>query len=152
MKRARIAAAAFGLFVAGLAGAASVAGAKEQTMKELMGQNFSVLQAILTSLITSNYSSVPAQVAVIRDHATALTKTVPANAEADRDRFLSYAYELRRQAEQLDEISRALIKQDKGKQEMLVIDPLREGAAVHYGIMVTTCVGCHNRFRPNVIH
>jgi cytochrome c556 len=151
MKRARIAAAALGLFVAGLAGAASVAEAKDQTLKELMGENFAGLQTILIALITSNYSSVPPQVEIIRDHATALTKSVPANAQADRDRFLGYAYELRNQADNLDRISRALIAQDKGK-EQLVTDPLRDAAAAHYGIMVTTCVSCHNRFRPNVVH
>jgi hypothetical protein len=151
MKRARIAAAALGLFAAaGLAGAASVAGAKEQTLKELMGQNFAGLQTILISLITSNYSAVPSQVKLIHEHATALTKMVPANAQADRDRFLSYAYELRTHADDLETISRALIEHDKGK-EQLATDSLREAAAAHYGGMVTMCVSCHNRFRPNVV-
>jgi len=150
MKRARIAAAAFGLFVAGLAGAASVAGAKEQTLKELMGQNFAGLQTILISLITSNYAAVPSQVKLIHDHATALTKMVPANAQADRDRFLSYAYELRTHADDLDTISRALIEHDKDKKQ-LATDSLREAAAAHYGGMVTMCVACHNRFRPTVV-
>jgi hypothetical protein len=150
MKRARIAAAALGLFVAGLAGVASVAGAKEQTLKELMGENFAGLQTILVSLITSNYSSVPSQVKLIHDHATALTKMVPANAQADRDRFLSYAYNLRTHADDLAKISQALIEHDKGK-ERLVTDSLREAAAAHYGGMVTMCVACHNQFRPNVV-
>jgi cytochrome c556 len=152
MKRARIAAAALGLFVAGLAGAASVAEAKDQTLKELMGQNFAGLQTILIALITSNYSSVLPQVEIIRDHATALTKLVPANAQADRDRFLSYAYELRTRADDLEVISRALIAHDKGKEHNLVTDPLRDAAAAHYGFIVTTCVSCHNRFRPDVVH
>ena len=151
MKRARIAAAALGLFVAGLGGAASVAGAKEQTLKEMMGENFAGLQTILISLIASNYSAVPAQVKLIHDHATALTKMVPANAQADRDRFLSYAYELRTRADDLGVISRALIAHDKGK-DRLVTDSLREAAASHYGGMVMMCVACHNRFRPNVVH
>jgi hypothetical protein len=149
MKRARIAAAAFSLFVAGL-GAASLAGAKEQTLKELMGENFAGLQQILISLITSNYSGVPAQVKLIHEHATALTKMVPANAQADRDRFLSYAYELRTHADDLDAISRALMEHDKGK-ELLASDSLREAAAAHYGGMVTMCVACHNRFRPTAV-
>ena len=151
MKRARIAAAAFGLFVAGLGGAASVAGAKEQTLKELMGENFAGLQTILVSLITSNYSSVPAQVKLIHDHAIALTKMVPSNAQADRDRFLSYAYNLRSHADDLETISKALIEHDKGK-DQLVTDSLREAAAAHYGGMVMMCVSCHNRFRPSVVH
>jgi hypothetical protein len=90
-------------------------------------------------------------VKVIRDHATALTKMVPANAEADRDLFLSYAYNLRTHADDLEKISQALIEHDKGK-DHLVTDSLREAAAAHYGGMVTMCVACHNRFRPNAIH
>jgi len=150
MKRARIAAAALGLVVAGLSGAAGLAGAKEQTVKELMGQNFAGLQQILISLITSNYSGVPAQVKLIHDHATALTQMVPANAQADRDRFLSYAYELRTHADDLDTIVQALMEHDKGKQQ-LATDSLREAAAAHYGGMVTMCVACHNRFRPSAV-
>ena len=150
MKRARIAAATFGLVVAGLSGAAGLAGAKEQTLKELMGGNFAGLQQILISLINSNYSGVPAQVKLIHDHATALTQMVPANAQADRDRFLSYAYELRTHADDLDAIAQALMEHDKGKKQ-LATDSLREAAAAHYGGMVTMCVACHNRFRPNVV-
>jgi cytochrome c556 len=150
MKRARIAAAAVVLAVAGLSGAAGVAGAKEQTLKQLMGENFAGLQQILISLITSNYTGVPAQLKLIHDHATALTQMVPANAQSDRDRFLSYAYELRTHADDLGTITEALIAHDQGKAQ-LATDELREAAAAHYGGMVTMCVACHNRFRPNVV-
>jgi cytochrome c556 len=150
MKRARIAAAVLGLFVAGLGGAASLAGAKEQTLKERMGENFAGLQQILVALVTSNYSSVPAQVKIIHDHAAALAQTVPANAQAHRDRFLSYAYELRTHADDLGAIVQALMEHDKGKKQ-LATDSLREAAAAHYGGMVTMCVACHNRFRPTAI-
>lgn len=149
MKRARIAAAALGL-VAGLGGAAALGGAKEQTLKQLMGENFAGLQQILISLINSNYSGVPAQVKVIHDHASALSQMVPASAQADRDRFLSYAYELRTHAEDLDSIAKVLMEHDKGK-EQLATDSLREAAAAHYGGMVTMCVACHNRFRATTV-
>jgi hypothetical protein len=151
MKRVRIAAAALGLVAAGLGGAAGLAGAKEQTVKELMGENFAGLQQILISLITSSYTGVPEQLKLIHDHATALTQMVPANAQADRDRFLSYAYGLRTHAADLDSIVQALMEHDKGKNQ-LTTDSLREAAASHYGGMVTMCVACHNRFRPNVLH
>ena len=95
MKRVRIAAALVGVVVSGLWGAAALAAPKEQSLKQLMGENFAGLQQILVSLINSNYAGVAAPVKVIHDHATALTQMVPANAQADRDRFLSYAYELR---------------------------------------------------------
>ena len=149
MKGMRIAAAALGLIVAGLGGVAALAGAAEQkqTLKQLMGENFAGLQQILVSLINSNYSGVPAPVKVIQEHATALTGMVPANAQAERDRFLSYAYELRTHAADLDSIAKALMEHDKGK-EQLATDSLREAAAAHYGGMVTMCVACHNRFRP----
>jgi cytochrome c553 len=63
---------------------------------------------------------------------------------------LSYAYNLRTHADDLETISRALMEHDKGK-EQLAMDSLREAAAAHYGGMVTMCVSCHNRFRPNVV-
>ena len=147
MKRVRIAAALVGVAVAGLGGAAALAAPKEQSLKQLMGENFAGLQQILVSLINSNYAGVAAPVKLIHGHATALTQMVPANAEADRNRFLSYAYELRTHAEDLATIAQALVEHDKGKQQ-LATDSLREAAAAHYGGMVTMCVACHNRFRP----
>jgi cytochrome c556 len=150
MKRARIAAAVLGLAVAGAGGVAALAEAKEQTLKQLMGENFAGLQQILISLINSDYSGVPAPVKIIHDHASALARMVPANAQADRDRFLSYAYELRTHAEDLDSIAKALMEHDKGK-AVLATDSLREAAAAHYGGMVTMCVACHNRFRATTV-
>jgi len=150
MKRARIAAALVGVAAVGLGGAAALAAPKEQSLKQVMGENFAGLQQILVSLINSNYAGVAAPVKVIRDHATQLTHMVPANAESDRDRFLSYAYELRTHADDLATISQALVEHDKGKQQ-LATDSLREAAAAHYGGMVTMCVACHNRFRPKAM-
>jgi hypothetical protein len=151
MKRARSAAIAFGILVLALWGIALPAGAQGQTLKEIMGENFAGLQSILVSLIRANYATVPQQIAVIEEHANHLTHNVPASATGDRDRFLSYAYSLRTNAQDLDSIVRTLIEHDRGK-EMLSYDDLREAAAAHYGGMVTMCVACHNRFRPTVIH
>ena len=151
MKRARSAAIAFGILVLALWGIALPAGAQGQTLKEIMGENFAGLQSILVSLIRANYATVPQQIAVIEEHANRLTHNVPASAAGDRDRFLSYAYSLRTNAQDLDSIVRTLIEHDRGK-EMLSYDDLREAAAAHYGGMVTMCVACHNRFRPTVIH
>jgi cytochrome c556 len=149
MKRARIAAALVGIIAVGLGGAAALAAPKEQSLKQLMGENFAGLEQILVSLINSNYAGVAAPVKLIHEHATALTQMVPANAKADRDRFQSYAYELRTHADDLATISQVLVEHDMGKQQ-LATDSLREAAAAHYGGMVTMCVSCHNRFRPNV--
>jgi len=146
MKRVRIAAALVGAIAVGL-GAAAGAEPKQQSLKQLMGENFAGLQQILIALVNSNYAGVAAPVKLIHDHATALTQMVPANAKADRDRFLSYAYELRTHADDLATISALLVEHDAGKQQQ-ANDSLREAAAAHYGGMVTMCVTCHNRFRP----
>ena len=134
------------------AGVVLPAGAQSgsQDLKTLMGENFAGLQAILVALITANYASLPDQVKLIEDHADQLTEMVPAEAEKDRVRYLSYAYNLRTHANDLDSIVKVLMEHDKGKQQ-LGTDELREAAAAHYGGMVTMCVACHNRFRPNVV-
>ena len=147
MKRVRIAAALVGVIAVGLGAAAALAAPKQQSLKQLMGENFAGLQQILVALVNSNYAGVAAPVKLIHDHATALTQMVPANAKADRDRFLSYAYELRTHADDLATISALLVEHDTGKQQQ-ANDSLREAAAAHYGGMVTMCVTCHNRFRP----
>ncbi|HXK24454.1 MAG TPA: hypothetical protein VMS55_17425 [Myxococcota bacterium] len=151
MKRARIAAAVLAGVLAALWGATPSAAAKEQDMKQLMAENFAGLQTILVALINSNYAAVPDQVKIIQDHATQLTHKVPPQiAPADRERFLSYAYNLRGNAADLGAIVQLLIEHDKGK-ELLAADELRAAAASHYGGMVTMCVTCHNQFRPTAV-
>ena len=153
MKRVRTAA-----IVAGMTGVMLVWGALSvgaQTpspeLKKLMGENFAGLQTILVSLITANYKAVPDQVKLIEDHAQKLTGMVPAKlSDKERQRFMSYAYNLRTHTEDLDSIIHVLMQHDEGKQQ-LGTDELREAAAAHYGGMVTMCVACHNRFRPNVV-
>lgn len=154
MKRKVVAALALGIVVAAAWAAAPPAAAQDQTqsqtLKQIMGQNFAGLQTILVSLITANYAAVPQQVKLIQEHAEQLTGMVPANAESDRTRFLSYAYNLRTNAQDLGTIVQALMQHDQGKQQ-LATDELREAAAAHYGGMVTMCVSCHNRYRPTVL-
>jgi len=150
MKRARPAAIVFGTLLVALGATALLAGAQEPTLKGIMGENFAGLQTILVSLIKADYAAVPKQIVLIEKHADQLTHKVPASAEIDRDRFLSYAYNLRTNAQDLESIIRALIEHDRGK-EVLANDELREAAAAHYGSMVTMCVACHNRFRPKVV-
>jgi hypothetical protein len=145
MKRAGAAAAAGA--VAALWVAAHPAGAADPSLKQLMGENFAGLQKILVALINSKYADVPAEVKLIHDHATQLTQMVPESARGDRDQFLTYAYNLRGHADDLSAIAQALggpgeVKDPRAK------DALREAAAAHYGGMVTMCVACHNRFRP----
>lgn len=125
----------------------SAASAQQSDIKKLMGENFGGLQAILWALISADYAAVPAQVDVISAHADELTDMVPANAEAQRVQFLSYATNLRAHAQDLKTISQALMKHDTERTSPGP-DYLREALAAHYGGMVTTCVACHNRFRP----
>jgi hypothetical protein len=121
-------------------------------IKKLMGENFAGLQTILVSLITSNYKMVPAQANAIHEHAVELTGMAPELSIADRQTFLSYAYNLDGHALDIKSISELLIKHDQErKQVRMGTDHLREALAAHYGGMVTMCVACHNRFRQTVI-
>jgi hypothetical protein len=72
-----------------------------------------------------------------------LTETNPANAQAERDRFLGLALALKSHAESLSSISEALARRDPeqlARSEQLDVDVLRESLATHYGGMVVTCV------------
>jgi cytochrome c556 len=126
--------------------------AEQAPIKKLMGDNFAGLQSILIALITSNYAAVPAQANTIHEHAVELAGMVPEGSDADRQEFLSYAYNLDVHARDIKSIVELLIQHDKdrGKAE-LGTDHLRGALAAHYGGMVTMCVACHNRFRPTVI-
>jgi hypothetical protein len=140
--------------VAGSLTAVSVNGA-EQSIKQLMGDNFAGLQTILVALIHSDYTNIPAQADVIRDHATRLTKEPPASAQIDKDKFLALAFALKTDAESLKSISEILIKHDKEQMaksgNILGDEELRDALAAHYGGMVVTCVTCHSEFRHRKI-
>ena len=126
--------------------------AEETQIKKLMGDNFNGLQTILVSLITSNYAAVPAQADAIHNHAVELAQMAPESPSADRQAFLSYAYNLDAHALDIKSIVELLIQHDKErKQPRLATDHLRGALAAHYGGMVTMCVACHNRFRQTVI-
>jgi len=142
MRRVAVAAA----FVAVWA-AAPLAIAADPGLKQVMGENFAGLQKILVALIDSRYAEIPAEVKLIHDHAAQLVQMVPESARGDRDQFLTYAYNLRGHADDLGTIAQVLAARDAG-QDLQVRDELREPAAAHYGGMVTMCVACHNRFRP----
>ena len=156
MKRTRI---AFVLAVgvtALLVGASTwvvaAAKAEESALKQMMGENFAGMQSILVSLITANYQTVPDQMTVLHEHAVELTKTIPKNAEADRDRYLSFAYNLDGHAKDVKSIAELLIERDQQRgTDQLATDHLREALASHYGGMVTMCVACHNRYRQHVV-
>jgi hypothetical protein len=132
------------------AGGSTAAPASGQTLKQIMGDNFAGLQVILIGLIKADYSQLPTQLKVIEKHAEDLTHNVPASAEADANRFKSYAYNLETHAKDLESIVQALQEHDRGKVQ-LSTDSLREAAAAHFGGMVQMCVTCHNQFRPNVV-
>jgi hypothetical protein len=132
--------------------ASTLARAEQTPIKKLMGDNFSGLQTILISLITSNYDAVPGQAEAIHNHAVELAQMAPAGPAADRQAFLSYAYNLDAHALDIKSIVELLIQHDKErKQPRLATDHLRGALAAHYGGMVTMCVACHNRFRQTVI-
>ena len=126
--------------------------AEEKPIKKLMGDNFSGLQTILVSLITSNYAAVPGQANAIHNHAVELAQMAPESPIADRQAFLSYAYNLDAHALDIKSIVELLIEHDRASNKgRLETDHLRGALAAHYGGMVTMCVACHNRFRQTVI-
>jgi hypothetical protein len=121
-------------------------------IKKLMGGNFAGLQSILIALITSNYTVVPQQANAIHEHAVELAGMAPETSNADRQEFLSYAYNLDVHARDIKSIVELLIEHDKDRGKAnLGTDHLRGSLAAHYGGMVTMCVACHNRFRQTVI-
>jgi hypothetical protein len=124
-------------------------------IKQLMGDNFAGLQKILVALVTSNYQQVPDDAEVIREHASRLTRMVPASAEKEREQFLSFAYNLEGNARNLKVVVEQMIENDakrgkRGARGALGTDYLRDVAAAHFGGMVTMCVACHNRFHPRI--
>ena len=121
--------------------------AAEVPIKQLMGENFGGLQTILYGLISANYTAVPDQADIIREHAADLTAMVPDSAQSEREQFLAYANNLSAHAQDMKTIAEELMQRDKARAESST-DFLREALASHYGGMVTMCVACHNRFRP----
>jgi hypothetical protein len=151
MIRARIAGLAACVALMGL-GVPTLSLAEQTPIKKLMGDNFSGLQTILVSLITSNYAAVPEKANAIHLHAQELAQMAPEGSEADRQLFLSYAYNLDAHARDIKSIVELLIEHDKQSETgRLASDQLRGALAAHYGGMVSMCVACHNRFRQTVI-
>lgn len=152
MIRARITVGLAGCIALAVMGSSTLAVAEQTPIKKLMGENFAGLQTILVSLITSNYAVVPDQAQAIHDHAVQLTGMAPEGSTADRQEFLSYAYNLDVHARDIKSIAKLLIQHDKERgTTSLGTDHLRGALAAHYGGMVTMCVACHNRFRQTVI-
>lgn len=138
----------FGATQLSIAGSA-VAQTPAQTtpIKKVMGENFGGLQTILYGLISANYAAIPAQADVIRQHATDLRTLIPDSAKGQQEKFLALASNLGVHAQDLKSISETLMEHDKTRKQPGT-DYLREALASHYGGMVTTCVTCHNLFRP----
>ncbi len=148
MIRARITAGLAGCVALAVMGSSTLALAEQTPIKKLMGDNFAGLQRILTSLITSNYATVPEQANAIHEHAVELAGMAPQGPNSDRQEFLSYAYNLDVHARDIKSIVELLIQHDQNRgRANLGTDHLRGALAAHYGGMVTMCVACHNRFR-----
>jgi hypothetical protein len=153
MSRRRIIVVLAGSLVAVGIGAAGFAADDRATIKNMMGENFAVMQSILVALITSKYDAVPENIDIIHQHAVDLQAMAPKSPEADHKQFMVYAYNMQGHATDVKSIVELLIEHDKSKKsgEALNNDHLREALAAHYGGMVTMCVACHNHFRPQVV-
>jgi sulfur transfer complex TusBCD TusB component (DsrH family) len=122
-----------------------------QSLKKLMGDNFQNVHKILTDLIASNYTTLPADVEVIRRHAENLMRAPPSALQPGDDKvlFVNYATNLRASAASLITVTQELMRRDNQSAAggELKVDYLRVVAAQHFGSMVTNCVLCHNQFR-----
>lgn len=119
-------------------------------MKLLMGENFGGLQVILYALIKGQYKAIPGQVDVIAEHAEELKSMAGDYTDTDVVHFLAYAGNMSGHARDLKSISETLMQHD-AERSAPGYDHLREALAAHYGGMVTMCVSCHNRFRPEAV-
>jgi len=124
-------------------------------MKKLMGENFQNALKILTELIRADYTTVPKDVDVIRQHAELLMKTPPVTLKTteEKELFYTYATNLKSNANHLIVVTQELNRRDKeqSKPGELKVDYLRVVAAEHYGSIITTCVLCHNQFRRHMV-
>ena len=142
-----------GIITVAFAMLSSPAFSGEKPIKSLMAGNFSGMQHILISLITSNYQGLPAKLDVIREHANQLPDMIPESAENNEDAYLAYAHNLQTHSTYLKHMIVKLIERDarRAKVGQIEMDVLRDSAAAHYGGMVQMCVACHNRFRQHVV-
>lgn len=150
MKRAIMGIVFFGIVGISASGFIANADDKKGEFKDLMGSNFQLVQKILIDLIRSEYKTIPHDVAIIQDHAEKLTKiNHPARAK-DQKVYLSMAYNLVVHARNLKTIAETLLQHEPTVEAKtgIRIDYLRDTAAAHFGQMITTCVACHNLFRP----
>ena len=153
MSRIKTAVALVGVFLLAWAAQPLVA-ADRADVKKLMGDNFQLMQDILEGLLTAHYDNLPGDVAVIRDHASALSSNVPQSVpQESRRTFVTYAYTLEQKSENLITVLAELIKHEKQRTDpaALNIDYLRAVAASEFGEVVTTCVLCHNQFRRRTV-
>jgi hypothetical protein len=101
-----------------LAGAAlALAAGDARSIKQVMGENFQNVHKILNDLITSNYTTLSADVGVIRTHAEGLVKRPPAAipTREERELFVSYATNLRVAASNLITVTDELVRRDKNR-------------------------------------
>jgi len=139
------------VIILGVVAAAQPALAESRSIREVMAGNFEGLQLILVSLISSDYAEVPERAQAIRQHAEELMQMVPKHAKSERVQFLTYAYNLQKHADDIKSITETLLElQQKGEAKLPGAVQLQEAVAAHYGGVVTMCVACHNRFRPQI--
>lgn len=135
-------------------GEQSLGAADPSEVKQMMGENFQIVQTVLIGLLRAQYDGLPAKLEVIREHANQLSRNMPASVgEEQRRTFSSYAFNLEYESANLITVLKELIARDQQRPDpnKLNIDYLRAVAASHFGDMVTTCVLCHNQFRRAVL-
>jgi len=135
-----------------LALGSGTAAAQDQSLKEMMQDNFAGLTKILVNMITGHYESIPDDLKLIQEHAQHLPDSIPASAQQHREQFLGYAYNLQSITRNFQTVVQELKQHEMESGAAGRVDYLRDVAAAHYGDMVTTCVACHNQFRRKAVN
>lgn len=146
----RIRAAPLLLAAALLCLAARPAPAQDEGLQPLMGENYQAVLRMMMNLVQGNFEPIAADAERLRAHARALARQAAERPADGRDDFRGYALALGSQAENLQVVARHLLEQREDPAYRGGFQPeyLQETAAEHFGDLVTTCVGCHTRFRP----
>ena len=126
------------------------------TPKELMGENYEVMQRLLVSLLKDSYATMSKDLDIIIDHASLISQYRLNVSEDLLVQFRFYALNLKVRANNLKTISKTVQQRTQDTQDIGVIgvpkmEYLRDVSAAHFGEIVAMCVHCHNQFRlpPN---
>jgi hypothetical protein len=105
-----------GIVAAGVMAVSAFAVEDELTLKDAMGKDLKGLQRILIGLTDSEYQGAPENVGLLQEHAAQLTLEIPESVTTNRDQFLSYAFNLAGNSQNLKSTVELLIQHDRHRE------------------------------------